>query len=213
MGVLVDKTVKEFSNLLASNEPAPGGGSTAALSGLLAASLTMMVANLSFGKKSFEELDDGIKSAFKDDFEKMSRLKGILTDLVDKDTEAFNDFMKAMKMPRETEAEKAKRAEAMNAASLHALEIPIEAAKSCLAVLQNQFVIAKYGNKNAISDIGVGALLACAGLEGAILNVRINLPGISDEAVKADAEKSIKEYQETALKLKPKIMEIVDGRL
>lgn len=213
MSLLADKTIKEFSDLLASNEPAPGGGSTAALSGLLAASLTMMVANLTFGKKSFEELDDEIKSAFKQDFEKMEQIKEMLTDLVDKDTEAFNAFMKAMKMPKDTEEEKAKRVEAMNTASLYALGIPLEVAQKCLAVLQNQSVIARYGNKNAISDIGVGALLASAGLDGAILNVRINLPSISDEAVKADAEKRIAEYQRLALELKSEIMEIVDGRL
>jgi methenyltetrahydrofolate cyclohydrolase len=213
MSLLVDKTIREFSDLLASNEPAPGGGSTAALSGLLAASLTMMVANLSFGKKFFEELDKEIKSSFRKDFEKMEQLKGMLGDLVDKDTEAFNLFMKATKMPKETEEEKTVRSEAIKKASLCALEIPLEAAKTCLSILQNQAVIARYGNKNAISDIGVGALLACAGLEGAVLNVRINLPGISDEAMKSDAEKRVKEYMESALILKSEIMEIVDGRL
>lgn len=213
MSLLVDKTIREFSDLLASSEPAPGGGSIAALSGLLAASLTMMVANLSFGKKSFEEMDEEIKSSFKKDFEKMEQLKGILTELVDKDTEAFNLFMKAIKMPKETEEEKAVRSKAMEKASLYALEIPLEAAKTCLSIMQNQAVIARYGNKNAISDIGVGVLLACAGLEGAVLNVRINLPGISDEIVKADAETSVKEYTETALALKSEIMEIVNGRL
>jgi formiminotetrahydrofolate cyclodeaminase len=213
MSLLADKTIREFNDLLASNEPAPGGGSTAALSGLLAASLTMMVANLSFGKRSFEELDDETKSVFKRDFERMGQIKETLMDLIDKDTEAFNAFMKAMKMPKETEKEKNKRMEAMNAASLYALEIPLEVAKNCLAVLQHQSVIARYGNKNAISDIGVGILLACAGLDGAILNVRINLPGISDKAVKADAEKSIKEYQKLALELRSEIMGIVDGRL
>jgi formiminotetrahydrofolate cyclodeaminase len=213
MNLLMDKTLKEFNDLLASGEPAPGGGSAAALSGLLAASLTIMVGNLTFGKKSFEDRDDEVKFAFKTDFEKMIQLKDVLADLVDKDTDAFNGFMRAMKMPKATEEEKTARAEAMSAASLRALDIPLETAKNCLLILRHQLIIAKYGNKNAISDIGVGALLACAGLEGAGLNVRINLPGISDEAVKANAEKSINEYQKSAAALKAEITEIVGERL
>lgn len=213
MSLLVDKTIKDFSSILASSEPAPGGGSTAALSGLLATSLTMMVGNLSFGKKSFEELDDAKKNKFRNHFDKVSQLNLVLEDLIDKDTEAFNLYMAALKMPKETIEERSKRMEKLHEASLYALNVPLEVAESCISVLRFQSIIAQYGNKNAISDVGVGALLAWAGLEGAILNVKINLPSISEESVKTNALKRIEKYQEESMRLKTEIMEIVDGRL
>ncbi|HWQ80244.1 MAG TPA: cyclodeaminase/cyclohydrolase family protein [Anaerovoracaceae bacterium] len=213
MGLLIDKTIKEFSDLLASREPAPGGGSTAALSGALAASLTVMVAELSFGKKSYEALEDGIKSRFRDESEEAERLRTVFLNLVDEDTKAFNVYMDALKMPAETEAERTKRAESMEQASLATLNVPLEVAENCVRILKNQHTVAEYGNKNAASDIGVGALLAFTGLEGAVLNVKINLPAISDEKIKRTALKRTAEYLREAEELKADIMRIVNSRM
>ena len=213
MSLLKDKTIKDFSDVLASSEPTPGGGSTAALSGLLAASLTMMVFNLSVGKKSYEALDEAVKAEMTADFEAVKNLQKDLLDLTDEDTKAFNSFMQTMKLPKITEEEKLKRSESMQAASEYALAIPLTVAEKCLYILKHQAVIAEYGNKNALSDVGVGALMALSGLEGAALNVKINLPGIMNEALKQDARTKIKAYSEEAARLSSETLKIVNRRI
>jgi formiminotetrahydrofolate cyclodeaminase len=213
MSLLMDMTLREYCDVLASNEPAPGGGSTAALSGALAASLTMMVVNLSTGKKTYEGLDENIKVQFMKEYENIKTIGNELTGLVDEDTKAFNKFMEAMKLPKDTEEQKKVRSERMQEASLYALQVPLKTAESCFFLLKNQNTIAKYGNKNAVSDVGVGALLALSGLEGAILNVNINLPGIADEAVKAEAYAKCKDFSVEGQKLQKEILDIVNSRI
>jgi formiminotetrahydrofolate cyclodeaminase len=213
MSLLMDKTVREYCDILASKEPAPGGGSTAALSGALAASLTMMVVNLSVGKKSYEALDESIKNTFIAEGEEIQALKDQLTGLVDEDTEAFNKFMAAMKLPKDTDEQKAERNAKMQEASIYALQVPLTTAQRCFEILQNQETIATYGNKNAVSDVGVGALLALAGLEGAVLNVKINVPGIEDEGIKDLAIHTCKELLEKGRTLQKKIMDTVNSRI
>lgn len=213
MSKLIDMTIREYSDVLASNAPAPGGGSTAALSGLMGVSLTMMVVNLSVGKKSYEALDEAIKQKFMYDFEKVQGIKEELTRLVDEDTEAFNKFMEAMKLPKETDEQKKTREEKMQQASVYALQIPLKTAEKCLEILKHQETIATYGNKNAVSDVGVGALMALAGLEGAVLNVKINLPGITDEKIKNDAAERYAKLLEEGARLQKGVMEIVNRRI
>lgn len=213
MSLLMEMTLEKYSDVLASNEPAPGGGSTAALSGLMAAALTMMVVNLSVGKKSYEALDEAIKQKFIEDFHNVEGLKKELSQLVDEDTAAFNKFMEAMKLPKDTEEQKKVREEKMQKASIYALEIPLKTAEKCLGILQNQEVIATYGNKNAISDVGVGALMALAGLEGAVLNVKINIPGIMDERIKNTASVKVEKLLTEGARLQKNIMEIVNKRI
>jgi methenyltetrahydrofolate cyclohydrolase len=213
MSLLMDKTIREFNDLLASNEPAPGGGSTAALSGVLGTSLTLMVVNLSLGKKSYEVLEEAIKQNIIEDFEIIKTLNKELSELVDEDTKAFNLFMEAMKMPKVNDEEKLEREKHMQKASEYALAVPLKVAEKCLKVLKHQSVIARYGNKNAVSDVGVGALLALAGLEGAGLNVKINLPSIADNTIKKDAAEKIEKFLAEGIGLKASIMEIVNQRL
>ena len=210
---LIDMPITKFSEVLASNEPAPGGGSVAALAGMLGADLSMMVVNLSVGKKSYESLDENIKMQFMRDFEAIQLIKQELYTLVDEDTNAFSLFMDAMKLPKETDEEKAVRNQAIQKASVYALEIPLKTAEKCLGVLRNQKLIGEFGNKNAVSDIGVGALLSLTGLEGAALNVNINLPGIEDENIKKDAAAKIEAMLAEGRTLKQTIMEIVNKRI
>jgi len=210
---LIDMPITKFSEVLASNEPAPGGGSVAALAGMLGADLSMMVVNLSVGKKSYESLDENIKMQFMRDFEAIQLIKQELYTLVDEDTNAFSLFMDAMKLPKETDEEKAVRNQAIQKASVYALEIPLKTAEKCLGVLRNQKLIGEFGNKNAVSDIGVGALLSLTGLEGAALNVNINLPGIEDENIKKDAAAKIEAMLAEGRTLKQTIMEIVNERI
>lgn len=213
MSLLIDMTLRDYSDVLASSEPAPGGGSTAALSGVLGAALTMMVVNLSLGKKSYEGLDEQIKLQFKKEADNVKLLQMELTGLVDEDTKAFNRFMEVMKLPKDTEEQKKVRGEKLQEASLYALQIPLKTAESCFELLKNQITIARYGNKNAVSDVGVGALLALSGLEGAILNVNINLPGISDEAVRTEAYEKCRKMSEEGRKLQSETLAVVNSRI
>lgn len=210
---LVDMSIAKFSEVLASNEPAPGGGSVAALSGMLGADLSMMVVNLSVGKKSYESLDENLKMQFMRDFEAIQGFKQDLFVYVDEDTKAFSLFMDAMKLPKETDGDKAIRNAEIQKASNYALEIPLRTAEKCLDVLRHQKLIGEFGNKNAVSDIGVGALLCLSGLEGAALNVKINLPGIEDENIKKDASKRIEAMLIEGRELKDAILEIVNKRI
>ncbi|MGB7606348.1 MAG: cyclodeaminase/cyclohydrolase family protein [Lutisporaceae bacterium] len=213
MSLLVDKTVKDFCEILASKEPAPGGGSTVALSGVLGASLTMMVGNVSFGKKYYEALEESIKEDFMKEFNNVTKLQKELIALVDEDTEAFNKFMDVTKLPKDTDKEKAIREKRMQEARKYTLEVPLKTAKKCLEVLENQTIIAKHGNKTAVSDVGVGALLALSGLQGAILNVNINLPGIKDEALRNLASTNCNEMEKKGRELHDRILEIVNSRI
>jgi len=213
MDLLIDRKVKDFCEVLASREPAPGGGSAAALSGALGASLTMMVGNLTFGKKAYEALEQDIKAQLQQDYETIATVREELLKLVDEDTRAFNAYMEAVKMPKDTAEEREAREKAMEKAALYALEVPMKVALNCLTVLKHQMPFVLYGNQNAVSDAGVGALLAFAGVEGAALNVKINLPGIGDEAVRNDVGEKIENCLNEARILETKLRATVGGRL
>ncbi|HNX93378.1 MAG TPA: cyclodeaminase/cyclohydrolase family protein [Syntrophomonas sp.] len=213
MSSLLNMSISEFNQVLSSKAPAPGGGSAAALSGMLGAALTMMVVNLTIGKKAWEALEDNIKKQIKDDFAAMQTLNEELAVLVDEDTKAFTLFMQAMKLPKETETEKSYRDGQMQKASLFAMDVPLKTAEKCLQVLRHQKDIALYGNKGAISDIGVGAELASAGIKSAALNVKINLPSIDDETVKADAVHKIDRIIREGEILLADTMAIVERRI
>lgn len=180
---LVDMLVKGFIEETASSSPAPGGGSVSALLGALSSSLGQMVIRLTSGKKSFNELDESIKNGLTQGLKTLEAYQNTLVDLIDKDTDAFNDYMEALKLPKESDEEKAKRKKAMSDALIVAMKVPLKTAETSLAILKILPIIAKYGNKNAASDVGVASLCARSALEGAILNVKINLGGIADEDV------------------------------
>lgn len=174
--MLVKHTIEEFSSVLASNSPAPGGGSVAALSGALGADLVSMVCNLSIGKEEFSASND----ALTDVLAKARGLSQSLLERVDLDTEAFNGVMAAFKMPKATDEEKKSRGEAIQAGYRNAIQSPLGIARECLDVLKLAETLLGRSNTNALSDLGVASQQAHAGLEGAIMNVKINLPSIKD---------------------------------
>ncbi|MGM9532849.1 cyclodeaminase/cyclohydrolase family protein, partial [Intestinibacter sp.] len=178
---LIDMTVTDFANEVDSNSPAPGGGSVSALASDIGVGLARMMAHLSFGKKKFEALDDVTKAEFKSRFDKLGEIRSELSTLVDKDTESFNEFMKALKMPKETEEDKAVRAKAMEDATVFSIEVPYKTASLSLEALKVLDFLVANGNQNAITDIGVGTLMLCTGLEGAVLNVKVNLMGLENK--------------------------------
>jgi len=172
-----------------------------------------MVVNLSVGKKNYESLNEKIKAKFMEEAENVKVLQKELSGLVDEDTKAFNKFMEAVKLPKDTEEQNQLRAEKMQEASLYALQVPMKTAECCFRLLENQGNIARYGNRNAVSDVGVGALLTLSGLEGAILNVNINLSGIEDEAVRSEAYDKCRRLSAEGRKLHSEILDIVNLRI
>lgn len=176
--MLTERTVSQFLDELASNSPAPGGGSVAALSGALGAALTSMVCNLTIGKKKYAGVQEEI-SAILDQSE---RLRRELRELIDKDTDAFNMVMAAFGLPRASEQEQADRNAAIQEATKQATLVPLSVMSLCEQSLHLAASVAAKGNKNSASDAGVSALMLQASSAGAALNVRINLGGIKDEA-------------------------------
>ena len=172
---LVELTVSEFVETLGSDAPAPGGGSAAALSATMGISLTKMVCELTLGKKKYAE--DEIKLVF----DETKQLQKSLLEAIDKDTEAFNVVSAVFSMPKETDDEKAARRAAMQSALEGAAESPFDMMKLMVEALEVTKRATGKSNTNAASDLGVAALSLKAGLQGAWLNVLINLSGIKNE--------------------------------
>ncbi len=174
---LTEMSLKAFTETLASDAPAPGGGSAAALSGALGAALVSMVCRLTQGKEKYAEFQAlALETVGKSD-----ELMRSLLDGIQKDTTAFDGVIAALKMPKGTEAEKTVRSEAIQTAYKAAIVSPENTASDCLAVMRLSKSLLHKSNKNAASDLAVGALQAYAGLLGALENVAINLPSIKDE--------------------------------
>ncbi len=181
---LVDLTVKDYLDVLKSDAPAPGGGSVSALSAAQGVGLVAMVADLTIGKEKYAEYEEVCKAAK----EEALKLYAALVEGIDKDTEAFNKVSAAYKMPKESDEEKAARSAAIRAANVGATEVPFETVNLCLEGLKITETMVGKSNPNAASDLGVAALNLLAGIKGAWLNVKINLPGIKDEELKAKFE-------------------------
>ncbi len=179
---LVGLTVSAFADEVSSESPAPGGGSVAALAGSLGAALSAMVGNLTVGKKGYEAAWAGLS----DLAVRAQGLKARLLAAVDEDTAAFTAIMEAGRLPKASPEEKAAREESLQLAYRQASLVPFRSAELCLEVIHCAAIAAEKGNVNSVSDAGVGALVGFAGLEGAVLNVLINLGSVADKAFAAD---------------------------
>ncbi len=179
---LADMTVSGYVDLLASDAPAPGGGSAAALSGAQGIGLTAMVCALTVGKKKYEEFQE----LAADTQAKALALKSQFVDVIDRDTEAFNAVGDVFSMPKTTDEEKAARAAAMQAALQGCTKTPMEMMEFSLEGLKLTAAVLGKSNTNAASDLGVAALTLKAAVQGAWLNVLINLGGIKDETFVAE---------------------------
>lgn len=180
-GPLMALGVAEFTEVLASSSPAPGGGSTAALCGALAAALAAMVARLTRGKAYA-----AVEGEMADLCKEADALRAKLEAKVDEDTEAFGQVMAAFKLPKGSEAEIAAREAAIQKATQAATQVPFSVMELGLAALRHCERVAEVGNANSASDAGVGALLGLACVRGASFNVRINLKGLGDETLAGD---------------------------
>jgi glutamate formiminotransferase/formiminotetrahydrofolate cyclodeaminase len=206
---MTEKPVKTFLDELASSAPAPGGGSVAALSGALGAALISMISNLTLGKEKYAAVQDEITALLK----KSERLRKELTDLLEEDVKVYTQLSQTMKMPRDTEEQKKTRAKAMDKALKAATDVPMRVAEACVSVMELCLPAAEKGNINAISDVGVGILMAEAGLRSAALNVLINLGWIKDEAFVKESRKKLDGLLKGKPALRDEIYELVASKL
>jgi len=178
---LVSLDLQAFADEVSMDSPAPGGGSVAALCGALSAALSSMVANLTHGKKGYEESGEDMKKIAV----RAQELKDELLRAVDLDARAFNKVMEAFRLPKGTEEQSREREAAVEDASKGATLVPLGVLTAAAELIELAEAVARKGNRNSVSDAGVAGLTAQAAGEGAYFNVRINLPGIKDERFKA----------------------------
>ena len=206
---LVRLDLRQFCNETLSDSPAPGGGSVAALLGALGVSLGGMVANLSAGKRGWEDK----LGYFSDWAVKAQKLKDEMLFLVDEDTAAFNKVMAAFGLPKETAEEKAARSEAIQSANKYAAEVPLRVMETALRAYDLLADMAEKGNPASISDVGVGLLSIRACIEGAAMNVRINLAGLKDEKFKAALGQKVQTIRSESDANFAKAMRVVESKL
>jgi len=197
-GQLKHLSVNDFTDLLSSNAPAPGGGSVAALNAALAAGLSAMVANLTFENKNYADIREDMEKAGRE----AQRLKTRALSLIDEDTAAFNAWMQALRLPKKTAEEKAKRDAVVQTAVLDAITIPHSTLKLCPDILELAEYVLKNGNKNAMSDAAVAVKQTQAAAWGAYYNVLINLPSLDDpkkrESIRKAAKKTLDAVEKKA---------------
>src|SRR5213594_4115646 len=206
---LLKMNLREFCDETLGDSPAPGGGSVAALMGALGASLGGMVANLSAGKRGW---DDRLEY-FSDWAVKAQQLKDELLSLVDEDTAAFNKVMEAFALSKESAEEKAARSAAIEQATKYAAEVPLKVMETASKSYELLTEMAEKGNPASISDVGVGALATRACIGGAALNVRINLAGLKDEKFKSSLLKKIQQFSADSDARFKEIDQIVEAKL
>jgi len=192
---LKEMKISDFVNELSSDSPAPGGGSVSALSGALSSALISMVTQLTFNHKDYKRYNNKMEKVAIESQELMRKF----TELIDRDTEAFNIYMAARRMPKKKESDKIKRNKALEKTSKIVTNVPFETLKLSVKLLRLSEIVAKNGNVNARSDAGVSAMQAEVAAEGAYLNVLINLPSVDDKEfvneVKNEADKILEEVK------------------
>jgi len=201
-GPLAAMNLVDFCAELASDSPAPGGGSIAALNGALSAGLSAMVSNLTFAKKGYEAVRDEMEIVA----EKAQPLKDFFIEAIDKDTEAFNCLMAAFALPKKSDDEKKARQDAVDQATKGATLIPFSVLEKSRTVAELALVTAMKGNRNSLSDAGVAGLTAAVCAEGALYNVLINTQEMAADSfrseTRAQARKMCAAVLETAAKIK-----------
>ena len=206
---LVKMDLRQFCNETLSDSPAPGGGSVAALMGALGVSLGGTVANLSAGKRGWDEK----LQYFSDWAVKAQELKDELLFLVDEDTAAFNKVMDAFALPKESAEEKAARSAAIQAANKYAAEIPLRVMETASKSYPLLAAMADKGNPASISDVGVGLLAVRACVDGAAMNVRINLASLKDEKVKSSLRETLQKISAGSESEFKRISQIVESKM
>lgn len=199
--MLVDKKLEEFLDELASSSPAPGGGSVSALLGALSSALTSMVCRLTENKKGYEEAREEIKKVL----EESESLRRRMTELIDEDTNVFNEVISVFKMPKGD----LRRPKKIQDTIKKATEVPLKTMRECYKALELTRVVAEKGNVNSVSDAGIAALIANTGVKSASLNVMINLKFIKDNEFIEKTTEEVTELTKKSSELNKEIMRIV----
>ena len=207
--MLKDQKIKKFLDSLASKAVTPGGGSVAALAGAMGAGLISMVGNLTTGKEKYMDVEGQIRELLG----KSEGLRAEFEELMEDDVAVFNELMATMKLPRATEGEKEKRDQKIQIALIEAAKVPLAVAQKSKELIDYCQEIADIGSKNAISDVGVGVLLAEAAFHSAIINVKINLNSIKDKKIKEKLNEEIDNLTKSVRGKKDQILEVVLKRL
>lgn len=206
---LVEMKVNDFVDEVSRESPAPGGGSIAALAGALGASLSSMVSNLTANNRGSAEVDDILNSAAV----KCQEIKNALVKAVDDDTNAFNGYMAAMRLPKKTDEQKEARFNAMQEGLKEAVRVPLNTAKQSCEAIKAAMDVAKHGNPASITDVGVGAQSAYTGVLGGIYNVLINLKDIKDEEFVQDMKDTCAQLKIDAQDELKQVLEFVEAKL
>ena len=204
--MLTELTIKEFLEKTASDSPVPGGGSVAALSASLAASLTEMVAKLTIGKEGYEIVEDEMKAVVQE----AGKLRLKLVQAIDTDSNAYNDVMSAIRLPGDTEAEKSQREKAIQSGLKKAILIPMSVAEDTARVMELAGKTVASGNKNAITDGAVSVMMAKTAILSALYNVKINLRTIKDKAFIDRTSKKVEKVETKALDREKELLSNVD---
>jgi len=201
-------SIRQFADETASESPAPGGGSVAALAGTLAASLGTMVANLSSHKRGWDDR----WNYFSDWAIKGQSLKAELLQLIDEDTRSFNRIMESFNLPKSNDAEKKLRSAAIQEATLYATEVPLRTMKSSFGTFNLLKEMILNGNPNSVTDAGVGVLCARTAVYGAYLNILVNASGLKDAAIKEKMITEAKAIYQEVTRIEPELLAIVETK-
>jgi len=206
---LINMNLKDFSDVTASEFPAPGGGSIAAYMGSLGAALGTMVANLSSHKRGWDDRWE----EFSDWAEKGAYYYKALVNIVDEDTQAFNKIMEAFRLPKKSVEEKASRHKAIQNATKNAINVPFKIMELSFASMEVMKAMADIGLKASVSDAGVGALAARAAVQGAFMNVKINMGDLEDKKFASEKLKAGNLILEKAIALEKEIVDMVESKI
>jgi formiminotetrahydrofolate cyclodeaminase len=201
-------SVREFLSALASSAPTPGGGTAAAIAGAMGAALTEMVGALTLSREKFAPVHDAMRSIA----EAAQRARAEFLVLAREDSEAYDAVVAARRLAKETEEERLVRAREIESANRLATEVPMRTARAAARLLAALPELVEKGNPNAISDAGAAALTLSAAAEGALLNVGINLSGISDAAFAEDTRREATEIQAETRRLCSQVVAEVTKR-
>lgn len=210
---LVDLSITDFYNAVDSDQAVPGGGSVAALAGCLGASLIGMVGKLTLPKKKFSALSMEIQNEFRQKLETIGKIKLELSNLVDKDTEAYQMVMDAYKHPKATEDDIVLRNQLILEGTKAAIKVPFQVAMLALEAMGCMEFILSYGNQSAASDLGVACLMLLTAMEGAILNVKTNLSGLNNDVTRLFYSNNVKAMLAQGESFKKTLMATINGKI
>ena len=202
------QTLGDFLGSIAAQTPTPGGGTAAAVAGAMGAALAEMVAALTLSKEKYAAAHEAMRPIA----EAAPLARAELLALAREDSEAYDEVVGARKLPKETDEQKASRSRRIAAANRRAAEVPMRTARAAARLLAALPELAEKGNPNAVSDVGAAALLLDACVEGALLNVGINLGGVEDPALVSEMQRETAVLQEESQRLRSQVVALVRKR-